>query len=772
MKTLHNVSAKIVSVAMALVLLVSMFSIGAFTADAYTVKPTPIVRQNLAVWKNYTYGDPVNGTLYRTGCGMFAIVNAVGFLTGNEMSVTEVAAWGHSIGGYNPGTSHAGTYRGTIYPRLQAKYGTRYGFTVDCNGSDGYWGNSYNTTLRNHLANGGVAIGHVPGHFIAIVDWDGASYHLYDSYPTSARGTNSNAGTGLGDCWVSPSKLNSGKLKLDWFCLLSRTGTVINNQVMEKKYTVTFDSRGGSAVTAQNVEEGQYATKPADPTRDGFEFLGWYDEDGYEFLFETTGIWANRSLHAEWRAVTWPHSTDYMPTGTNLVSDACDTGAVWTYFNPASGAVTMYKAGDGYGWPSALATYQTSIDLSKYAYLNISLNSTAQFNADILFRDANAQQHAVKLSQIINGNDADFAPGQYVLTANLGNYLYGSGQYTLPADANLNIEAIRYYVVGETDSYVNLYGVCFSGEQNYLNLMNPDTLVQEPTVGATGSYTYTNGELNIEGNGGYAVSFYPNVSFAPQALPYWTVSVLAGTNFDVSMVVTTSEGDKYVSLASDYYNVLGFQDYPELGIQDGQYSRSFNLLGMYEWNGILPADGQSVIKKVTVELRGAGDVTLHAVQMCDAPVTKYFTDDIAKSGSWQGHIDITNDDYTLNTETDVLIGIPTSISIAQAKNGMNNGQYVRFFDGDTEVSDTAAAKTGLTVKVMNGDTLIAEYQYAMKGDMNADGITSTSDVRAIMLHALCDTELSLATEAAGDYNADAVVNTTDAKLLMIAHLSK
>ncbi len=770
MKTIQNVSLKVLSLMMALTMLVSMVSIGAFTADAYTVNPTPIVRQNLAKWKNYTYGDPVNGTLYRTGCGMFAIVNAVGFLTGNEMSVTEVAAWGHSIGGYNPGSSHAGTYRGTIYPRLQAKYGTRYGFTVDCNGSDGYWAGSSSTKLKNHLANGGVAIGHVPGHFIAIVDWDGASYHLYDSYPTAARGTNSNAGTGLGDCWVSPSKLASGKLKLDWFCLLSRTGTVINNQVMEKTYTVTFDSRGGSSVKAQTVEEGKYATKPT-PTRDGFEFLGWYDEDGYEFLFDTTAIWANRSLHAEWRAITWPQTTDYMPTGTNFASEACDTGSVWTYFNPSSGAATLYKAGEGYGWPSAIATHQTSVDLSKYAYLNISLNATAQFNAAILFRDTSMNTHVVKLSQIINGTDADFQPGQYVLTANVGNYLYSNGDWTLPADGVVNIEAIRYFVIGNETDYVNLYGVCFSGEQNYLDLMNPDTIVQEPIAGATGSYTYDKGVLNIQGTAGYTVSFYPNVSYAPQQLANWIVSVQSGANFDVSMVVTTSEGDKYVSLVSDYYNVLGFTEYPELGLNPGQYSRSFNLLGMYEWNGILPADGQSVIKKVSFELRSEGDGTLYAVQMCDAPVTKYFTDDVVKSGSWQGYIDITNTDYVLNRDTDVLVGAFTDLTVSQAKNGMNNGQYVRLFDNGTEVTDTAVAKTGLTVRVMNGDTLISEYTLAIRGDVDRNGAKSTSDVRNIMLSVLRDEALPVDAEAAADMNGDAEINTTDAKLLMLAMLS-
>lgn len=204
-----------------LIVLSFMLSAFVFVApEASAVTPLGLVLQKDAKWKSYYYGG---GNLYNTGCGVFALVNAVGYLTGKRMSVTDTAKWFHDIGGYNV-TGGEGTYRTVVYPKVQAKYGATYGFTVDCgSGGGGYWAGSSSSKLKNHLAGGGVAVGHVPGHFIALVGYDSGSnkFHVYDSYPTSARGTLS----GNGNCWVTQSHLATGKLKLDWFCLLSYAGS-------------------------------------------------------------------------------------------------------------------------------------------------------------------------------------------------------------------------------------------------------------------------------------------------------------------------------------------------------------------------------------------------------------------------------------------------------------------------------------------------------------------------------------------------------------------
>ncbi|WP_459187010.1 InlB B-repeat-containing protein [Parabacteroides sp. APC149_11_2_Y6] len=70
----------------------------------------------------------------------------------------------------------------------------------------------------------------------------------------------------------------------------------------EKVYTVTFDSKGGSEIDEAKVVEGEKLTKPSDPTRDGYSFLGWYVDPEYTepWLFSVNEVKADMTLYARW----------------------------------------------------------------------------------------------------------------------------------------------------------------------------------------------------------------------------------------------------------------------------------------------------------------------------------------------------------------------------------------------------------------------------------------------------------------------------------------
>ena len=64
-------------------------------------------------------------------------------------------------------------------------------------------------------------------------------------------------------------------------------------------WTVKFETEGGSEVAQQNVKNGQTATKPTDPTKEGYKFGGWYDGDA-KFDFDTP-ITKDTTLTAQWQ---------------------------------------------------------------------------------------------------------------------------------------------------------------------------------------------------------------------------------------------------------------------------------------------------------------------------------------------------------------------------------------------------------------------------------------------------------------------------------------
>lgn len=68
------------------------------------------------------------------------------------------------------------------------------------------------------------------------------------------------------------------------------------------KFTVTFDSQGGSSVASQEVVKGERATKPSDPTKENYVFSGWYEEQLLTHAFDfNTSIEKNWTLYAGWQ---------------------------------------------------------------------------------------------------------------------------------------------------------------------------------------------------------------------------------------------------------------------------------------------------------------------------------------------------------------------------------------------------------------------------------------------------------------------------------------
>ena len=92
-------------------------------------------------------------------------------------------------------------------------------------------------------------------------------------------------------------------------------GTLTGNEIQGDLYrTATFDSDGGSAVAPQQVLQGQKVQRPADPIKDGYAFIGWYNKADLQYInlpewnFDYP-VFENMELVAQWMEAM-PISTD------------------------------------------------------------------------------------------------------------------------------------------------------------------------------------------------------------------------------------------------------------------------------------------------------------------------------------------------------------------------------------------------------------------------------------------------------------------------------
>ena len=97
-------------------------------------------------------------------------------------------------------------------------------------------------------------------------------------------------------------------------------------------YTVTFDSAGGSDVTPQTIEEGGKVTKPADPVKEGFDFVGWtYTEKEWNFDNTVNGDMTLVAVWKQQQVVPTTYTVSFDANGgTGTMADVTDISGEYT----------------------------------------------------------------------------------------------------------------------------------------------------------------------------------------------------------------------------------------------------------------------------------------------------------------------------------------------------------------------------------------------------------------------------------------------------------
>ena len=144
-----------------------------------------------------------------------------------------------------------------------------------------------------------------------------------------------------------------------------------------EKYTITYESNGGSAVASQTMEERAAMLPPSNPTRTGYTFAGWY----YEADFVTPVSWDRSmpsmdfTLYAKWTANNYKitfNAGEGTATGTSLDVTYDETlGALPTATRANYIFLGWYTASSGGTQYTADTVYNTDGNITLYAHWQI-----------------------------------------------------------------------------------------------------------------------------------------------------------------------------------------------------------------------------------------------------------------------------------------------------------------------------------------------------------------------------------------------------------------
>ena len=117
--------------------------------------------------------------------------------------------------------------------------------------------------------------------------------------------------------------------------------------VKTKMATVNYESNGGSAVVSETVDatvENCHFTKPADPTRAGYTFAGWFCEseltNSYDFETTSPAPGDEMTLYAKWTVKSSGGSSGGGSSSNTTTEKNPDGSTTTTTTNKTTGTVT------------------------------------------------------------------------------------------------------------------------------------------------------------------------------------------------------------------------------------------------------------------------------------------------------------------------------------------------------------------------------------------------------------------------------------------------
>ena len=268
---------------------------------------------------------------------------------------------------------------------------------------------------------------------------------------------------------------------------------------VQKNHTVSFDLSGGTGtIPAQEIPHGEKATKPEDPTRAGYKFLGWYLGDE-EWAFVGFPVTEDVTLVAKWE---------------KIISD----GLVYTRYSHAFYSV------EGIGTCTDRNviipdTYNglPVMRIEMYAFSECTEITSITIPNSVTYIDAQAFSRCTNLQSIIIPNSVtEIGERAFIACTSLTSVTIGNGVTKIGESAFLYCESLASVVIGrevqriewsafeECTKLESVYYMGSGSDWNSIIIKYNNTELENATI-----YYYTETEPTTEGNWWHYVDGVP-----------------------------------------------------------------------------------------------------------------------------------------------------------------------------------------------------------------------------------------------------------------------
>jgi uncharacterized repeat protein (TIGR02543 family) len=219
-------------------------------------------------------------------------------------------------------------------------------------------------------------------------------------------------------------------------------------------FTVSFDLNysGAAAIASQTVASGQTATKPEDPSRDGYRFVAWYGDSGLTTPYDfDSPVTAEITIYAKWESIL-------IQTG---------------FIDQPVSEVEIYSL------------YTDTWDILAGTAVNVTFTSEIFSESVLNLEDVSVVDNTGSVIGYMHDDGLD------------GDKLAGDGEYTLQTQLFSNTVCTKQYYVHVKDVESPKITIGFYKEFSSEELKEPDA-IGESINQQIGSYVDENGNFSEE----------------------------------------------------------------------------------------------------------------------------------------------------------------------------------------------------------------------------------------------------------------------------------